>query len=175
LAGGHSEYPPISLLWGRQEVKSWLIPLALSMAGRVHEAPAGKRRVRMERSLVELEKIVRDTICRVCSDRKEDGTCGLEVPGTCALFRMFPQVAQTIQSTHSDDIRDYVQAIRNQVCSVCIGQDADGSCETRENVACALNAYLLLVVDAIEEATGRKFELPASFAKASTVARLGNN
>jgi len=129
----------------------------------------------MERSLEELEKIVRDTICRVCSDRNEDGTCGLEVPGTCALFRMFPQVAHAIQSTHSDDIRDYVQAIRDQVCSVCMGQDADGSCETRENVACALDAYLLLVVDAIEEATGRKFERPAGFVKAEAVVPLTIN
>jgi hypothetical protein len=117
----------------------------------------------MERSLEELEKIVREQICRVCSDRKEDGACGLEDPGQCALFRMFPQVARAIQSTHSDDIRDYVRALREQVCSVCQMQEPDGSCETRENVACALDAYLLLIVDAIEEATGRKFERPAEF------------
>ncbi len=129
----------------------------------------------MERSLEDLEKIVRETICRVCSDRTEDGSCGLEKPGTCALFRMFPQVALAIQSTHSDDIRDYVQSIRDQVCSLCGGQDADGSCETRENVACALDAYLLLIVDAIEEATGRKFERPAGFVKAQTVVPLTIN
>jgi len=123
----------------------------------------------MERSLEELETIIRDQICRVCSDRNEDGTCGLPDPGRCALFRMFPQVARAIQSIHSDDIRDYVQAIRDQVCSVCEAQDADGSCETRENVACALDAYLLLIVDAIEEATERKFERPAGFVKAGAV------
>jgi hypothetical protein len=129
----------------------------------------------MERSLEELKKIVRDTICRVCSDRNEDGTCGLENSGSCALFQIFPQVAQAIQGTHSDDIRDYVQAIRDQVCSLCVGQHTDGSCETRENVACALDAYLLLIVDAIEEATGRKFERPASFVKAESVVALTTN
>ena len=123
----------------------------------------------MERSLEEMETIIRDQVCRVCSDRKEDSTCGLEDPGRCALFRMFPQVARAVQSTHSDDIRDYVQAIRDQVCTVCEEQDADGSCETRESVACALDAYLLLIVDAIEEATGRKFERPASFAKPGSI------
>lgn len=120
----------------------------------------------MERSLEELEKIVRDQICRVCSDRKVDGSCGLEEPGTCALFQLFPQVARAIQTTHSDDIRDYVEAIRQQVCSVCHEQAADGSCETRERVACALDAYLLLIVDAIEEATGRNFERPADYSSA---------
>ncbi len=129
----------------------------------------------MERSLEELETIIRDQVCRVCSDRKNDGTCGLEEPGQCALFRMFPQVARAVQSTHSDDIRDYVQAIRDQVCTVCEAQEADGSCETRENVACALDAYLLLIVDAIEEATGRKFERPASYAKANAVVPLTIN
>jgi hypothetical protein len=120
----------------------------------------------MERSLEELERIVRDQVCRVCSDRKVDGSCGLEEPGRCALFQLFPQVARAIQMTHSNDICDYVQAIREQVCSVCQMQDRDGSCETRSNVACALDAYLLLIVDAIEEATGRKFERPAGFGMA---------
>ena len=117
----------------------------------------------MERSLEELEKIVRDRICRVCSDRRQDGSCGLEEPETCALFRLFPQVARAIQTTHSDDIRDYVRAIREQVCTICQQQALDGTCKTREQVACALDAYLLLVIDAIEETTGRKFERPAEF------------
>ena len=123
----------------------------------------------MERSLEELERIVRDQICRVCSDRKEDGSCGLEEPETCALFSLFPEVARAIQTTHSDDIRDYVRAIREQVCTICHQQALNGTCKTRESVACALDAYLLLVVDAIEEATGRKFERPADFYSPGTV------
>jgi hypothetical protein len=128
----------------------------------VHTPLRGKE-LSMERSLEELEQIVRNTVCRVCSDRNVDGSCGLEDPGQCALFRLFPQVAQAIQTTHSDDIRDYVKAIRDQVCSICEKQAADGTCETRAKVACSLDAYLLLIVDAIEEATGRKFERPADF------------
>jgi hypothetical protein len=111
----------------------------------------------MARSLAELEAIVRKRICGVCSDRAEDGACGLENPDTCALFRLFPQVAKAIQSTASEDIQDYIQAIRTHVCSICVEQAADGSCEARRQVRCALDAYLLLVVDAIEEATGKRF------------------
>jgi len=36
-----------------------------------------------------------------------------------------------------------------------------GACETRVKVACSLDAYLLLIVDAIEDGTGRKFDQPA--------------
>src|SRR5215467_5025084 len=104
------------------------------------------KEVTMERSLAEIETIVRDKICRVCSDRTADGTCGLEQPSECALFRLFPQVAKAIQSVQSDDIEDYIQSIRQNVCSVCNEQQADGSCEMRRKVQCALDAYLLLVV-----------------------------
>jgi hypothetical protein len=107
--------------------------------------------------LVELEAVVRNRICGVCSDRTVDGTCGLEEPAGCALFRLFPQVAQAIQSTHSDDIQDYIDAIRRNVCTVCAAQDSDSYCGPRQQVQCALDAYLLLVVEVIEEATGKTF------------------
>ncbi|HZT28554.1 MAG TPA: hypothetical protein VFA33_01630 [Bryobacteraceae bacterium] len=112
----------------------------------------------MDRSLVELEEIIRKKICGVCSDRRIDGQCGLEEPADCALFALFPQVARAIQATHSKDIQDYIRAIREGVCSVCAKQAADGTCETRRQVQCALDAYLVLVVDAIEEATGNRFD-----------------
>jgi hypothetical protein len=111
----------------------------------------------MDRSLAELEAVVRDRICRVCSDRKVDGTCGLAEPAECALFRLFPEVARAIQSTDSDNLQDYIDAIRRHVCSVCKEQDSDGTCGPRQQVQCALDAYLLLVVEAIEEATGKTF------------------
>src|SRR5271165_5644431 len=100
----------------------------------------------MDRSLVELESIVRNKICKVCTARTVEGQCGLEEPSTCALFRLFPQVAQAIQSVKSDDIQQYIDAIRRNVCSVCAEQASDGSCQTRQEVQCSLDAYLLLVV-----------------------------
>ena len=112
----------------------------------------------MDQSLVDLEAIVRNRICSVCTSRTSDGDCGLEEPSSCALFRLFPEVAQAIQSVRSDDIRQYIEAIRRNVCTVCQDRASDGSCETRQQVQCSLDAYLLLVVDAIEEATGKTFD-----------------
>lgn len=112
----------------------------------------------MERSLGELEAIVRNRICTVCTERNAEGQCGLEEPSSCALFRLFPQVAAAIKSVKSDDIRAYIEAIRKNVCSVCTHQAADGSCETRQQVQCSLDAYLLPIVEAIEEATGKTFD-----------------
>ncbi len=138
-----------------------IIDSSLLDAG-VHITTYGKE-APMERSLKELESIIRGQICKVCAERQADGTCGLEDPSRCALFHLFPQVVSAIQNTHSDDIRDYVRAIRENVCAVCEGQAADGSCEARAQVRCALDAYLLLIVDAIEEATGKRFERTPDF------------
>jgi hypothetical protein len=112
----------------------------------------------MQRSIAELESIVRERICAVCTDRTVTGECGLEEPSSCALFRLFPEVAKAIQAVHSDDICDYIAAIRQNVCSRCAEQDHEGNCEARQEVRCALDAYLVAVVDAIEEATGRRFD-----------------
>jgi hypothetical protein len=93
----------------------------------------------------------------VCTERTVAGQCGLERPIECALFRLFPEVARAIQSVSSDDIQHYIDAIRRDVCSLCADRASDDSCEPRQQVCCALDAYLLLVVDAIEEATGKTF------------------
>ena len=82
----------------------------------------------------------------------------MENPSSCALFRLFPQVAQAVQSVNSDDIRDYIRAIREQVCSVCSEQASYGECESRKQVQCSLDAYLLPIIDAIEESTGRSLD-----------------
>ena len=127
----------------------------------------------MDRSVAELEAIVRNRICKLCTERTIDGDCNLETPSNCALFRLFPQVALAIQSVESNDIQPYIDAIRRNVCSVCQDQASDGSCETRRQVQCALDAYLLLVVDAIEEATGKTFDKTSFHPSAGSVARQG--
>lgn len=110
----------------------------------------------MQRTVEQLESMVRAKICPVCSDRDGKGGCGLENPSACALFHLFPQVARAIQSTASDDIRDYVAAIRREVCSICPDQELDGTCQARDQVRCALNAYLILLVELLEETAGSR-------------------
>lgn len=112
----------------------------------------------MGRSLADLESIVRNRICIVCTSRTAQKGCGLEDPSGCALFRFFPRVVQAIQPVHKDDVQQYVAGIRRNVCAVCASQDANGWCEARREVQCALDAYLLLVADAIQEATSKTFD-----------------
>jgi len=110
----------------------------------------------MDLPLQQLETLVRARICSVCSDRTADGQCEFAADSPCVLFRLFPVVVRAVQSVESDDIAPYVTAIRRDVCSVCMCQAADGSCAARDNVACVLDSYLVLVVDAIESGTRKK-------------------
>src|ERR1051326_8388321 len=112
----------------------------------------------MQPTVAKLESIVRNRICAVCTERTTEGQCGLEEPSSCALFRLFPEVAAAIMSVKSDDIRVYIEAIRKNVCSICADQASDGSCETRRQVQCALDAYVVSVGEAMEEATAKTFD-----------------
>lgn len=105
----------------------------------------------------ELEAMVRSRICRECEVRTAQGACDLEAPDRCKLFELFPLVAQAILATDSDDIQDYVRAIRENVCSTCLEQSLDGTCALRGQTRCALDSYLIQIVEVIEEATGKRF------------------
>jgi hypothetical protein len=109
----------------------------------------------MQRSLAQLENIVRNSICPVCAERPAPGPCVLEAAGECALFQFFPRVARALQSARGGDINDSIAAIRRDVCSVCRNQQAGGDCRVRREGECALDAYLVLLVDVIGEAAGR--------------------
>lgn len=111
----------------------------------------------MRTRLQELEAIVRSRVCRECDVRTPQGACGLEESERCRLFELFPLVAEAILATDSDQIEDYLRAIRENVCSVCLDQRLDGSCALREQTRCALDSYLVEIVQAIEEATGKRF------------------
>ena len=112
----------------------------------------------MKPDLAQLEAIVRNRICAVCSARDVAGNCGLDNPSDCAVFRFFPQIVKTVAQVHSENIAEYIRAIRQNICSICAEQDAETWCELRRQAQCALDAYVLPIVDAIEEATGQTLD-----------------
>lgn len=112
----------------------------------------------MRLQLDELEALVRKRICAACELRADERACSHRTPGRCALFELFPLVAQAIAATESGPLENYLKAIRENVCAVCVDQALDGNCRRRQEAACALDAYLVEIVEVIEEATGRSFD-----------------
>jgi hypothetical protein len=105
------------------------------------------------RNLAYMEAI-RRRVCAVCLDGRDDRSCGL-TGRTCAVEEHLPQVVRALSAVSSGNMQDYEEALRAQVCSRCDHQDDRGVCRLRDRADCALDAYLSLVLDAVEEVNQR--------------------
>lgn len=98
---------------------------------------------------------IRRRVCAVCLDGRDDGSCGL-TGRVCAVESHLPQLVEALSSVESAHIEDYEAAMRARVCSSCRHQDPAGVCRLRDKGDCALDAYLMLVLDAVEEVNLRR-------------------
>jgi hypothetical protein len=101
-------------------------------------------------------ELLRERVCSVCTDRRSDGSCGISGGRVCAFDKHLDRIVAAIGKVKSDRIQDYVTAIRADVCAFCEGQDETGYCPHRTATECALDAYVVLVVEAIEGARERE-------------------
>lgn len=90
-------------------------------------------------------------VCASCLDQRDDGECGLPHDRVCALKQHLPLIIETAHRTKSRRMEDYLQAIEHTVCTQCPQQQASGTCQLRDHAQCALNTYLSLVLDAIDD------------------------
>ena len=101
------------------------------------------------------QRTIMERICSVCVDRNADGSCGLDPRLECQVEQHLPALLKLVSGVTSDRIGDYVERLRRNVCAICDQGNEDGTCEVRSRVDCALDRYLVLVVEAIEEAERR--------------------
>jgi hypothetical protein len=99
---------------------------------------------------------LRESVCAVCLDRRDDGNCGLPKGMVCALKRHLPLILDVVHSVESTQMDDYVQAVESEVCRRCPEQDPSGRCARRDHASCALYTYLPLVVDSVENEDDRR-------------------
>jgi hypothetical protein len=97
---------------------------------------------------------IRRRVCAVCLDGRDDRSCGL-TGRVCAIEAHLPQVVAALSAVQSGSMLDYEAAIRAQVCPGCEHQDDQGTCRLRDHADCALDAYLSLVLDAVEDVNQR--------------------
>ena len=103
----------------------------------------------------EYREAIRQRVCSVCLDSRDDGSCGLS-GRVCALESHLPQLVSILVSLESPRLDDYAAAVRAQVCSGCESRQPRGGCLLRETAVCALDAYLPLVLDAVEQVHTRR-------------------
>ena len=94
---------------------------------------------------------IRRRVCAVCLDSADDGSCRLSGRRTCAIDEHLPRVVEAIRDVREQRDDSYASAVESRVCRQCVALDAHGACVLREGGRCALDVYLPLVVEAIED------------------------
>jgi hypothetical protein len=102
------------------------------------------------------QEALRRRVCAVCLDGKDDGSCGLGTPGTCAIERHLPRIVEAVLDVRARRDDAYAAAIEARVCGRCDDRDGLGLCHLRREGRCALAVYLPLIVEAIEEVEMRR-------------------
>jgi hypothetical protein len=95
-------------------------------------------------------------VCPVCIDRNMDGGCSLSETRTCAVEMYLPQIINAVRQVKSRKVEDYVEKLREEVCSSCRYESPDGKCKLRVDLNCGLDRYFPIVVQAIESIDGTK-------------------
>lgn len=96
-------------------------------------------------------KAIKQNVCSICIDSKENGACTLAKHETCAIEFYFPQILEIILETKSDYIHEYQSKIHDLICVNCRAQDEKGNCYLHEDANCALDRYLPLIVETIKK------------------------
>ena len=105
----------------------------------------------MELCIETIEARLREKICPKCVRFTSDHQCSLPPDVECFLFQNLGKFVDIVRTTHSSSIVPYLDQLRAQVCSTC-HEDQRGSCPFRNQLDCALDTYLPLIVDEIESA-----------------------
>lgn len=102
-------------------------------------------------------KAIQENVCSICVDSSSDGRCTLTKNEICAVQYFLPQILQVVHSTKSDDIFEFYQALKENVCSECIASSEDDSCYLREDSNCSLDRYFPLIVETIQHVDEEEF------------------
>ncbi|RMF86364.1 MAG: hypothetical protein D6736_15260 [Nitrospinota bacterium] len=96
-------------------------------------------------------KALQEKVSAVCIDQAGEGVCRPGGGFTCRLQAFLDQIVEAIEGVESERIEDYVEAVRDKICSICEYREPDGSCPLRDTADCDLDRYLALVIEAVEE------------------------
>jgi len=98
-------------------------------------------------------KVLDREVCSKCRKSGYENSCQVGARGICPLNLHLKNIVEAVLSTpRSGRASDYLPKIRQLVCSQCENQDEHGACSSREQAACGLDSFIVLVIQAIENA-----------------------
>jgi hypothetical protein len=101
---------------------------------------------------IELYRLaVAEKICAFCNDRDGRHGCARPSYDACALRTHLDLVVESILGVgERTEVAPYVAALRAKTCTRC-RQDDDGDCALRDLGQCAVDSYVLPVIEVIED------------------------
>ena len=104
---------------------------------------------------------IQSEICVRCDDREPGGQCTMTGNIPCPLRAYLPEILDVVNSIYSHSLAPYEELLRNRVCGLCANLSATGQCVLPSNKRCALDHFLPLVVQVIEDTQlGQRFHEP---------------
>ena len=96
-------------------------------------------------------KAIAEKICSFCNDRDVHGRCARPADDPCALHSHLGLVVESILGVgDSPEVEPYLESLRATTCPHC-REDEAGVCALRDLGQCAPDAYLLPVIEVIED------------------------
>lgn len=106
----------------------------------------------MNEDLQKLDRRLKEIICPICVERGPKATCNLWDLEECPITLHLPRLVEVVRSVDSDQMSDYVEKVRRDICTTCQSALSPlDQCDVRNAGHCALDAYLLLVVQIIDD------------------------
>jgi hypothetical protein len=99
-----------------------------------------------------LKKRLNAVICPLCTERREDGSCGLERVEECPIATHLDALVYTAVTVNSDRMDAYVDAVRQNICPTCKHRALPADrCDVRTEGHCALDSYLLPALEVVDD------------------------
>jgi hypothetical protein len=101
---------------------------------------------------IALKNRLNAVICPICTERRADGSCGLDRIEECPITTHLDALVYTAVTLHSDRMDDYVEALRKDVCTTCRHREQPvDRCDVRLEGHCALDSYLLPALEVVDD------------------------
>ncbi len=101
--------------------------------------------------LAPYRQAIEERICSFCLDHSHDGMCSRPKDEPCAVSTHLAELVHVVLTTERrTDVEGFIERLRTELCPTC-NQDDIGHCPRRELAHCAVDSYILPIIDVIED------------------------
>lgn len=93
---------------------------------------------------------LKERICSRCREVTQKQVCNITGSPECGIEKHLTALVEMVHTVNSNSIFDYVVKMREVICSRCSRLE-QGFCDLDQGPTCAIDKYLSLIIETIEE------------------------